>query len=283
MLIVAVGCHDGEDGVIRIATSIGQVRERYVNRVDAPKMGLYMIIRHSGSGWIMSDNPMRGEMSISDLIGPLNAVEQKRAPSRVFVQGDTLLARMPRVSIVGTREPSSQAITQVKLIVEALVAEDIVIVSGLARGVDTAAHRAAMMAGGRTIAVIGTPLDACYPDENRRLQEAIAQDHLLVSQFEPGTNIAPSNFPARNLTMALISDATIIVEAGEKSGTRHQGWEAIRIGRPLFILEDVLVKSDISWARSMLEYGAQVLNPNDIESILDVLPVHGGSIEHVGF
>src|SRR5207247_10097113 len=105
----------------------------------------------------------------------------------------------------------------------------IVVVSGLARGVDTEALSAAIAAGGRVIAVIGTPIDKAYPAENKRLQEQIYSEHLLISQFPPGRRVYQSNFPERNKLMAAISDATVIIEAGETSGTLHQAAAWVRV------------------------------------------------------
>lgn len=219
-------------------------------------------------------------MSIEAFMGPLNDAERKRAPEELFVLGDRNLMRFPRVSIVGTRNPSSQAVEHARRIVESLVHHGVVIVSGLARGIDTIAHRTAIEAGGKTLAVLGTALDRTYPSENAQLQSLIMREHLAVSQFPPSAPIHRSNFPERNKTMALISDATIIIEAGEKSGTRHQGWEAIRIGRPLFILESVV---QVSWANEMLEYGAQVLTLDDLRPVLDVLPVPEDELSGAAF
>ena len=98
-----------------------------------------------------------------------------------------------------------------------------VIVSGLARGIDTAAHKAAIEAGGKTIAVLGTPLDRTYPAENKALQAEIIKNHLAVSQFRVGSEVFSSNFIRRNRVMALIADASVIVEAGESSGSLSQG------------------------------------------------------------
>ena len=83
-----------------------------------------------------------------------------------------------------------------------------------------------------TIAVLGTDLDDCYPPENRPLQERLMREHLVISQFPSGTPSRRTNFPRRNRTMALLTDATVIIEAGESSGTLDQGWEALRLGRP---------------------------------------------------
>ena len=101
------------------------------------------------------------------------------------------------------------------------------------------AHTAALDEGGHTIAVLGTPLDQVYPKVNAGLQRRIAERDLLVSQFPSGMKVTPKNFPIRSRTMALLSDATVIVEAGERSGTLHQGWEALRLGRLPFLMESV--------------------------------------------
>lgn len=114
-----------------------------------------------------------------------------------------------------------------------------VVVSGLAEGIDTAAHRAAIDAGGKTIAVLGTPLDKSYPRSNAELQRTLMEEHAVLSQFPVGYPTQPKNFPMRNATMALIVCASVIVEAGESSGALSQGSETLRLGRMLFIMESV--------------------------------------------
>jgi DNA processing protein len=128
----------------------------------------------------------------------------------------------------------------------------IVVVSGLAKGVDTAALTAAMDAGGKVIAVIGTPLDKAYPAENKRLQERIYQEHLLISQFESGSTVQQRNFPMRNRVMATISDATVIIEAGETSGTLHQALECNKLERWLFIAREVVEDRRLTWPKNHL-------------------------------
>ena len=99
------------------------------------------------------------------------------------------------------------------------------------------------------------PLDQCYPKENTELQLRIACEQLLISQFPAGHPVAPENFPTRNRTMALLTDATVIVEAGEKSGALFQGWEALRLGRLLFLLENVATHPTLSWPKQLIHYG----------------------------
>jgi DNA processing protein len=216
----------------------------------------------------------------SELIGLLNDIEEKYAPSELFIIGNKTLAKENRcVSIIGTRNPSNEGIQNAKKIAEFLIKNDVVVVSGLAKGIDTIAHKTAIENNGKTIAVIGTPLNVYYPKENKELQDEIMNNHLLVSQFKLGSSIYPSNFPIRNRTMALISNASIIIEASEKSGTMHQGWEALRLGRPLFIHENILKDKELTWPSKLIEYGAEVLYMEDLETILTILPEKTYSLE----
>lgn len=207
------------------------------------------------------------------ILGALTDLEEKYAPKILFYEGNLDLLTDPKVSLIGTRNPSTEGKKRAHFLSRALVEQGVVVVSGLAKGIDTIAHEAAIKHGGNTIAVLGTPLDKCYPPENEELLSIIKSEFLAVSQFPEGKPVHPSNFPIRNRTMALLSDATIIVEAGEKSGTRHQGWEAIRLGRTLFMLESVANDPNLTWPRKMIEYGAQVLRREGFETILFHLPI----------
>jgi DNA processing protein len=207
------------------------------------------------------------------LIGTLNEVERKNAPRVLYIAGDVdLFSRGPRVSVVGTRHPSEDGFRRARRLTKALVEKKIIVVSGLADGIDTEAHVTAIEGGGRTIAVLGTGLDRSFPPENAPLLERIMKEHLAISQFQPGTPPKRTNFPQRNRTMALLSDATVIVEAGEGSGTLHQGWEALRLGRPLFLLESLAHRADLTWPAEMIRYGAQVLSRENLDLALEEIP-----------
>lgn len=212
-------------------------------------------------------------VSPAEVLGSLNDVEAKGAPTKLYLLGDAaLLKQGPRVSVVGSRKASSEGLMRARFLSQALVRHDMIVVSGLAAGIDAAAHSAAIEAGGRTIAVLGTPLDECYPAENRALQERMGREQLLVSQFAAGSAVTPKNFPIRNRTMALLTDATVIVEAGEKSGTVHQGWEALRLGRLLFLLDNVAKDASLTWPKEMIHYGAQVLSRENLDMCLAEIP-----------
>lgn len=213
------------------------------------------------------------EVTPENLIGPLNEVERKHAPVSLFVAGDINLCQNYRkVSVIGTREVSDSGILRTRKLVKKLLEKGIVIVSGLARGVDTCAHETAIKNGGKTIAVLGTPLNRFYPKENTDLQKQLMKDHLVISQFKNGSGVHKGNFPLRNRTMALISHATVIVEAGKGSGTLHQGWEALRLGRALFLMQSLTKTRGLEWPREMIQYGAQVLTEERIDVLLDLIP-----------
>lgn len=209
----------------------------------------------------------------SEVLGPLNEIEARNAPKTLFLAGDlSLLSQGPRVSIVGSRDASTDALKRARSLARALADHNIVVVSGLARGVDRAAHESAIETGGRTIAIIGTPLDQTYPAEHAALQARLIKEHLVISQFARGTSTTPKSFPMRNRTMALLTDATVIVEAGESSGTLHQGWEALRLGRLLFLMDNVTRNPQLSWPKEMIKYGAQVLSRENLPELIENIP-----------
>lgn len=180
----------------------------------------------------------------------------------LYIQGEWDLVTLPAVAVVGTRKPSQLGIERTQTLARRLVGDGFTVVSGLAEGVDTAAHQAAIAAGGRAIGVIGTPLGQVYPKANAALQEQIARDHLLISQVPVLRYDAQdfrSNrffFPERNKLMSALSLATIIVEAGETSGTLVQAREALRQGRKLFIMNSCFERDDLTWPARFEEQGA---------------------------
>jgi DNA processing protein len=211
------------------------------------------------------------EFTPAELLGPLNDVEERNAPERLFTYGDVRLAQgTSRVAIVGSREASEDGLKRAARLARILAEKQIVVVSGLAEGIDTAAHTAAIQNKGRTIAVIGTPLDQSYPRQNSALQERIAREHLLISQFPVGSPVERKNFILRNRTMALAAHASVIVEARDGGGSLSEAWEALRLGRPLFVMKSMLGRPDLSWPDELIEHGAHVLEEPD--QLLAALP-----------
>jgi len=217
-------------------------------------------------------NMAQNTVLLEDLIGrQLNDVEAKNNPGKVFYKGAMEIPLIgPKVSIIGSRNASAQGMLEAQKVSKILVKENITIVSGLAKGIDTVGHETAIMYNGKTVAVIGTPLNVTYPQENSELQKKIMREHLVISQYPVGYPISRKNFVLRNRTMALISDATVIVEAGDSSGSLHQGWEALRLGRPLFLCRPVAENSNLKWPEKMMDYGAMILDRP--EDILEYLP-----------
>jgi len=225
--------------------------------------------------------PDRGETCRpEDLLGPLNEVEKKFAPKQLFTSGNRGLFELgPRVSLVGSRRASERGLQSAQTLAQKLVHEGALIVSGLADGIDAVAHHATIEAKGNTIAVLGTPLDKSYPRANQELQELIMRKFLVLTQFPVGLPVQKGNFPMRNRTMALMSNATVIVEAAEGSGSLHQGWEALRLGRPLFIASRMVDDRRLTWPAKLIEYGAIPLDVEQIEDLLYVLPSSGARLQ----
>jgi DNA processing protein len=181
-----------------------------------------------------------------------------------------LLRRAFSVAIVGTRVVSADGAARARRLARELAERRIVVVSGLAKGVDTEALTAAIEAGGSVIAVIGTPLEQAYPIENAPLQELIARNHLIVSQFQPGSSTGPGHFPERNRLMAAVTDATAIIEAGNASGTLYQAAECVRLGRWLFIARSVIDDPSLEWPAKFKDR-TRVRTLSETSDILDVL------------
>jgi DNA processing protein len=192
----------------------------------------------------------------------------------LYFQGAWELIEPRAVAVVGSRKASPDGLRRARQVARALVKRDFTVVAGLAEGIDTAAHLEALDEGGRTIAVLGTPLNEYYPKFNKQLQEAIAREQLVISQvpvLRYERQAPPQNrlfFPERNVTMSALTEATIIVEAGETSGTLTQARAALHQNRKLFILDSCFVRG-LSWpARFLAEGAIRVRTYDDIWTAL---------------
>jgi DNA processing protein len=206
----------------------------------------------------------------------LRAVHDR--PPMVFVAG-ALAARDARaVAVVGARKATRTGTEQAGAIAEHLVERGYTVVSGLAAGIDTAAHTAALGRGGRTIAVIGTGLARCYPPQNRALQRRIARECAVVSQFWPDSPPSRRSFPMRNAVMSGIALATVVVEASETSGARMQARLALAQGRPVFLLAQLLEQQ--AWARDYVRRPGThaVREPGEITAVLERLIAPGSLV-----
>ena len=188
-----------------------------------------------------------------------------------YYKGDLALLETRCLSIVGTRNPSYLGQVKAKELAKQLSDEGFTIVSGLAKGIDCSAHEATIEAEGKTIAVIGTPLNKYYPKENQRLQDKIADDHLLISQvpfyaYERESFRQHSyHFPRRTKTMASLSEATVIVEASDTKGSLIQARECLKQNKKLFIMESCFNNPKIDWPQKYEKKGAiKVKDTSDI-------------------
>jgi len=171
------------------------------------------------------------------------------------------------VAVVGTREASNEGLARARTLAEALVDAGVTVLSGLARGIDTAAHQAALDAGGRTIAVMGTGIRTVYPPENREVAERIAATGALVSQFWPDRPPGRDTFPRRNIVMSGMGQGTVVVEATATSGAKMQARYALEHGKQVFLLTSLV--RERPWARKYLDRGAtEVHEVDDIVRLL---------------
>ncbi|MBY5734055.1 DNA-processing protein DprA [Rhizobium leguminosarum] len=206
---------------------------------------------------------------------PLKLRDARHPVELLYYQGEWELTETRSVAVVGSREASDEGKRRAARIARELVDRGFTVVSGLAKGIDISAHKAAIERGGKTIAVIGTPLGQFYPKENAETQKQIAREYLLISQvpvLRYGRQAVPQNrlfFPERNVTMSALTEGTIIVEAGETSGTLTQARAALYQGRKLFILESCFQRTDITWPAKFEAEGAiRVKSSEDIWAAL---------------
>ena len=199
---------------------------------------------------------------------PANLRRIYNRPPFLFVRGTLTAADNRSVAVVGTRRASTEGRRQAAFLAGELARLGVTVVSGLAAGIDAEAHTAALAAGGRTIAVMGTGIDRVYPAENRDLAARIPESGALVSQFWPGAPPRRENFPLRNVVTSGVAVGTVVVEASNTSGARMQARLALEHGKRLFLVEPLVLHE--AWARSFAERpGTTVVK--SVEDVLEVL------------
>ena len=184
------------------------------------------------------------------------------------LKGNRSLLDSPSVSVVGSRDASKKGLELARKFTKIILENDFVIVSGLAKGVDTVAHKTALELKGRTISALGTPFHKVYPAENKGLADDIAQSGLLLTTAKKHEEFGKHLFPRRNKLMAQISKATIVIEAGEKSGVKHQCAECLKNGKTLIFLKHQVDKG-YKWVESFLASGAKIVETK--EELIDIL------------
>lgn len=202
---------------------------------------------------------------------PAPLLELPDPPPHLFVLGDPRRLAEPCVSVVGTRDCSPYAERVTRDLAGALAAAGATVVSGMARGVDAAAHRAALASSsGRTAAVLGTGVDVAYPAAHRSLHAEIARTGVVLSEELPGTRATPGSFPRRNRIIAALSRVTIVVEAGFRSGALITAMHALELGRTVAAVPGPIDSPRSAGSNELLRDGAVV-----IASIEDALVLAG--------
>ncbi len=180
-------------------------------------------------------------------------------PTVLWVRGDVRLLSRPGIGVVGTRHPSPYGAGMAQMLSRDLAGRRLVILSGMARGVDTAAHKGALEAGGKTIAIWGTGIDVIYPKENKKLAEQIlAGGGAIVSEYPMGTFPAPQNFPIRNRLISGMSVGVLVVEAGEHSGTRITARCALEQNRDVYAVPGNATNKNAWGPNTLIKQGAKL-------------------------
>ena len=196
--------------------------------------------------------------SILDEIYPWDLSEIYNPPALLFYQGNIDLLELPKVAVVGSRDSSKLGNQSVQKIIKELNNE-LIIVSGLARGIDTVAHMAALQNGGRTIAVIGTGLDVFYPKANKKLQSYIGKNHLVLSEYGPGEQPLKFHFPERNRIIAGLCRGVIVAEAKMRSGSLITCERAMEEGRDVFAIPGSILDGKSDGCHHLIQEGAKCI------------------------
>jgi DNA processing protein len=204
-------------------------------------------------------------VTVLDADYPSNLLLVPDLPPFLFIRGHVTEDDLRSVAVVGTRAVSDIGLSRARRMARELVEQAVTVTSGLAKGVDTAAHTAALDAGGRTIAVIGTGVTRCYPAENRALAERIVDAGAIVSQFWPTRSPGRDTFPRRNRVTSGISQGTVVIEASSTSGAKMQARLASEHGKRVWLVQSLV--TDQAWARAMVTEG----RAREITSARDVI------------
>jgi DNA processing protein len=200
------------------------------------------------------------------------------APLWVFVRSPAGLPAGPAVAVVGTRRPSADGLHTARELAMLLAEHGVTVVSGLARGIDQAAHRGALEAGGQTVAVLGTGLDVLYPSGSRELHDAIAASGGLVSEYPPGTGPRPHHFLWRNRLISGLADATVVVEGRARSGALQTARLAAAQGRDVLAVPGSLHAPASQGPLELIRDGAQPLT--SLDEVLAVVGLAPGGADH---
>lgn len=180
-------------------------------------------------------------------------------PLGIYVRGELPDDDIDTVAIIGARKCSRYGATVAHDIAKDLGKANIVVVSGMARGIDSEGHRGILDGGGKTIAVLGCGVDICYPSENRQLMERIIENGCIVSEYPPGMPAVPGNFPARNRIIAGLSKMVVVVEAGKKSGTLITADMALDYGKDVYVVPGNVTSALSYGTNALIKQGCPII------------------------
>jgi DNA processing protein len=222
------------------------------------------------TAWL-GEGPARDWVSLGDPRYPNALLHTPDPPLLLYTIGRCEWMSTPCLAIVGSRNPTPQGAENARALAEHLGRAGLTIVSGLALGIDGAAHTGALAAGAGTIAVVGTGLDRVYPRAHRALAHRIAEQGLIVSEFELGTEPLAPNFPQRNRIIAGLSLGTLVVEAALESGSLITARHALDAGRDVFAMPGSIHSPQSRGCHALIKQGAKLVD--DANDVLDELPV----------
>lgn len=227
-------------------------------------------IKYEENASSVFDSRINGEiLYVDDEKFPNRLRELKNFPVVLFCSGNVELLKRKSVSVVGTRLPSDKGIQNAKRIAKFLIVNELVIVSGLAKGIDSIAHNEAKFFDYRDlIGVIGTPIAFSYPKENLEIQDYVKNSGLLISEYAFFENTTKLSFLRRNFVMSAISDSTIVVEAGDTSGSINQARNTLKNGKSLFIPKSVFENQNNSWPRKFMDDFQKIYIFNSFEDLM---------------
>ena len=231
------------------------------------------LVRNPLQGPLSDDDALRGcdrAVTLADTEYPALLREIADPPPALFLRGNSTLLAGAAVAVVGSRRASAYGLNAATRLARALSSSGVTVVSGMARGIDAAAHLATLDSNGKTVAVLGTGIDLPYPRSNRSLFERVAEQGLLVTEFPAGTPPLAMNFPIRNRIISGLTLGTVIVEANGRSGSLITARMAAEQGREVFAVPGSIFNSGSEGTHRLIQYGAKLVH--DVDDIFDELP-----------
>jgi DNA processing protein len=226
--------------------------------------------------WLAGAPPARAVIPLGDALYPLALLESPDPPLLLYVQGNAALLTAASIAVVGSRNPTRQGADNARSFSAHLSAAGLTVVSGMALGIDAAAHDGGLEGSASTIAVVGTGLDRVYPRRHLTLAHRITDKGLIVSEYSLGTPALPSHFPTRNRIIAGLSRGTLVIEAALKSGSLITARLASEAGRDVFAIPGSIHSPQSRGCHALIKQGAKLVET--AEDILEELRLPGSSV-----